>query len=591
MQVTSLRSALAACAAAVLVACADGRTLAKTGVLSVPAGATQVVEAITTLSQLNVGPGASLVAPEGSSLTLTVNGVSSPITPGSFHGTVVLTPTQDVVERFADMGVDESYRYRSALFVDNGARVPAKSVAAAVVGGVVTDRAASDVAITSREDKFNGIFVTGDSTYTITNAKINLSGNGGNDFMGFGAAIKTGGKSRVTIDRASIVTSGVVRTAIFVGGDSDVTVNDSNIEVHNGILPADYQGGPITGRGGVMMEPPWVLGIIGNVRATNVVSNGTVHYNNSHIKAQGWGALSTDATHDVKLFATHSVIETVESGYGAYADGTSLDTFSDCTFNVADYGLIMTGGSGVFTDGSVVNSRRFGVMMHSGGAGTLSIDKGSVFNTKEAVIQVKSSFPHISVNNAKLNSANGLIIEAIVNDDPHAGAGPGGPGGPGGSGGPGGPGGPGAAGAASSGPLSISASFSNVELNGDILNAMSTLAGMKISLDSGSITGAISTSTAVPAEGKPTARTFGLIGKMTHTLSPTAAAQGMELVLGSHAAWVVSRTSYLTGLTIAPDARVSAPIGRKVALTVDGKPVPLQAGKYAGALVLVVSAG
>ena len=33
MQVTSLRSALAACAAAVLVACADGRTLAKTGVL------------------------------------------------------------------------------------------------------------------------------------------------------------------------------------------------------------------------------------------------------------------------------------------------------------------------------------------------------------------------------------------------------------------------------------------------------------------------------------------------------------------------------------------------------------------------------
>jgi len=572
-----------------LAGCAHAPPVVPRDTLAVADGATQLVDRTTQLARLVIGQGAQLVESQGSSLTLTVNGVGTALRPGTYEGAVVLTPTENFVEQFNDMGVNESYIYRSALFVDNGARVAAKSVAAAVVGGSITDSAASDVAITSNEDKFNGILVTGNSNYTISNAKLRFTGNGGNDFKGFGAAIKTGGTARVTIDNASIITTGVVRTAVFVGGDSDVTVNNSTIEVHNGTLPADYKGGPITGGGGVMLEPPWVLGIVGNVRATNVVANGTAHYNNSHISAQGWGALSTDATQNVRLYATHSVIETIESGYGAYADGQSLDTFGACTFRVADYGLIMTGGSGIFTDGTVVNSGRIGVMMHSGGVGTLTIDKGSVFNTKEAVLQVKSSYPRIVIDNAQLNSASGVILEAFVNDDPHAGAGPAAPRGAGAPGGPPGGGPPGGPPGAMPAPRDIVVLLRSVTLSGDILDAMTSLAGLQVSLEDASLTGAISTSTVAPTHGTPTARTYGLIGRMTHTLRRVPAAHGVEVTLGHGARWVVTKTSYLAGLTIGEGAHLTTPVGYGLAITVDGKDMPVAAGHYRGAVVLSVT--
>jgi hypothetical protein len=588
---------LAAVVATIMVQAASVRGAhGAEAIMTVAAGNTQLIDKVTKLSQLSLIEGGALKAPAGSSLTMTVDGISTPLVAGYYHGAIVLTPTEDVIETFNDMGMHDAYHYRSALFIDDGLRVPGKSVYSAILGGTVTDKAATGISITSNEDKFNGVFITGSSSYRLDHPTIRFTGNGGNDFVGFGAAIKTAGNAKVTIEHASIINTGVVRTAVFVGGHSDVTVNDSRIEVRNGTLPADYKGGPITGGGGIMMEPPWVLGVVGNVRATNVVGNGTVHYNNSHIIAQGWGALSTDATTDVHLYATHTIIETLQSGYGAYADGKSLDTFSDCTFKVADYGLIMTGGSGIFTDASVVNSGRFGVMMHSGGRGTLTIDRGSAFHTKEAVIQVKSSYPTIVVNHARLESANGVILEAILNDDPHAGGGippggmPPGAGGPPAAGAPPGGGAPSVFGAdpVATGPKMIKATFSNVALVGDIVDSMTTLAPMKVTLEHGTLKGAISTATSAPAEGKPTPQTYHLIGKMTHTLGQGDGEHGLEVVLGANAGWTVTKTSYLNSLTLGSGARISAPKGSRLALSVDGKPALLHAGTYSGALVLAV---
>lgn len=604
MSSTVNHAPLAAAVTAILVQAASVRAAEVVNpIMTVAPGSTEVIDKVTKLSQLSLIEGGILSAVPGSSLTMTVDGISTALKPGYYHGAVVLTPTEDVIETFNDMGMHDTYHYRSALFIDDGARVPGKSVYSAIVGGTVTDKAASGISITSNEDKFNGVFITGSSSYTLEHPTFRFTGNGGNDFVGFGAAIKTAGSAKVTVNHASIITTGVVRTAVFVGGHSDVTVNDSHIEVHNGTLPADYKGGPITGGGGIMMEPPWVLGVVGNVRATNVVGNGTAHYNNSHIIAQGWGALSTDATTDVHLYATHTIIETQQSGYGAYADGKSLDTFSGCTFKVADYGLIMTGGSGVFTDASVVNSGRFGVMMHSGGRGTLTIDRGSAFHTKEAVIQVKSSYPTIVVSHASLDSANGILLEAIINDDPHAGGGipPGGmppgagaapaAGGPAGAGGPPAGGAPSAFGAdpVASGPKMIKASFSNVALIGDIVDSMTTLAPMSVSLEHGSLRGAISTATSAPAEGKPTPQTYNLIGKMAHTFGRGEGDNGLEVVLGANAGWTVTKTSYLTSLTIGTGARISAPKGSQLSLSVDGHDTMLHAGTYSGALVLSVT--
>jgi hypothetical protein len=548
-------------------------------VLNVAAGTTYAVDQTTELSQLVIAEGAKLSAAGNKSLTLTVNGVSTAIAPGTYRGRVVLTPTDELVETFNDMGVSETYRYRAALYIDNGAVVAGKSVTAAVVGGKFDNASAQRVSITSREDKFNGIWVTGDSAYTIDHARIDFTGNGGNDFAGFGAAIKTGGKARVTINNASIRTRGVVRTAIFVGGDSVVKVNRSRIDVSNGTLPADYQGGPITGGGGVMLEPPWVLGIVGNARATNVIGNGEVHYNDSVIRSQGWGALSTDATRNVKLFCRNSTVEVLESGYGSYADGVSFNTFSGCRIKAPDYGLIMTGGSAIFTDRSIVNSGRIGVMMHSGGSGTLTIDRGSVINAREALFQPKSSFPKIVVDGARLHSGSGVILEAVINDDPIAaqmaarmaasGMPPPGP-------------------RAPAGPHVIDAAFSNVSLKGDIINSMTKQAGMKLAFTSSRIEGGISTATAVHSDGEPTQQYYRRVGRMQHTFQRTEDDNGVEVSLDGRSTWVVNKTSYLTALWLAKGAQVVAPKGHRLSATVDGKDTALGAGDYQGAIVLKV---
>ena len=387
-----------------------------TNAISVAAGKTLVVDTTTAVQSLSIADHGALAAPPGHRLTLTVNGVGTTIAPGTYTGNVVLTVTRDIPVPF--MGRKDPYLYRAGIYVDDGVYVKDRSVAAIVASGAqVNDTRAEHVSITSHEEDFNGIIVTGHSTYTIDHPVIDMIGNGGNDFAGYGAAIMTSGTAKVTVDHARITTHGAVRTAVWVGGDSTLTVNNSFIDVKNGQLPADYK---FSIKPGEMKEVPYGLGISGNVRATNLMDHGTVYYNHDHVRAQGWGALSSDGDGPTHMYATDTLIETVESGYGAYANGDAHDHFSHCTFNVADVGLIIGGrGSGTFTDGTVVNSGKFGVVMHQGsGGGTLTIDKHSAFNTRSAVIEVKGRGTTIVVDDAQLQPGNGVILQGMDNDDP-----------------------------------------------------------------------------------------------------------------------------------------------------------------------------
>lgn len=554
--------------------------------------ATWEVAETTRLSRLTIGEGAVIRAPEGKSLTMTVDGVETPLAAGSYKGDIVLTPAADIIVDWNGMGAQETYFYRTAIYVDENGYSAEKSVASAVMEGEVTDTYAKDIKITSVGDKFNGIMVTGDSKYSIRNPVIQMTGNGGNDFAGFGASVMTDGKADVTIENARINNTGAVRPAIWVGGDSTVTVNNSEIETHSGTLPDDYsfswvEGG--LGKGEFFMEVPWMLGCVGNTRSTVLMANGRAYYNDSHIKAYGWGALSTDQVgSDAILYATNCLIETFESGYGSFADGSS-NTYSGCTFNVVDYGLIMQRGSAHFTDGTVVNSDRLGVMSYSGST-TLTIDKGCVFNTKKAVIQVKGGSPVITVDNAQLNSENGVIFQAMLQDDPvmlESGDGGGVPGVPEGGippsdGMPGGTGG---------GP---EITFNNVTLNGDIITSMTSEGDVDVTLVKTTITGAITTSIAEHAKGpdgeeiatSDNTGLYYLIGEVIDTYSATDDKYGMMLTLDGNSKWVVGETSYLTGLTIAEGAVITGPEGCRITMTVDGEKTPIGAGIYQGDIVL-----
>jgi len=597
------------------------------------AGYTWQVTGTTSLKRLNIAEGAAILAPEGKSVTMTVDGVETPIAAGSYKGKITLTVTDDVL---VDKN-NKTYKFRTAIYVSDGKYVPEKSVAAAVSAGIVSDTSANDVKITSIGDNFNGIVVTGDnkSSYSIINPVINMTGNGRNDFAGFGAAIKTDGKAEVTIENPRINNTGAVRPAIWVGGDSSATINNADIETHSGTLPGDYSFSWVKGSmaaGDNFMEVPWMLGCVGNTRATIVMGNGKAYYNNSHIKAYGWGALSTDQTSsDAILYATNCIIETVESGYGAFSDG-NVNTYSGCTFNVVDYALIMQRGSAHFTDGTVVNSQRLGAMSY-GGSNILTIDKDSVFNTKKAAIQIKGGSPTIVVDNAKLNSESGVIFQAMLQDDPDmvkssrsggtqgvaASAGVAGAGAPGGASGTGAPGGsaqasaspapggaPGAGssagmpgggmpGAAAGGGPKVT--FKNVTLNGDIVTSMTSEGDVDVTLEKATITGAITTSIAEHAKGpngeelteRDDTSLYKIIGEVKDTYSATNDKYGMKLSLDKDSKWIVDETSYLTNLTIAEGASITAPEGATVTMTVNGVKKPVKAGEYKGKIVLTIT--
>jgi hypothetical protein len=601
---------------------------ADSGSKSVAAGETWVVSGITNLTKLTVARDATVKAAEGYSLTMTVDNVETGINPGNYSGNVVLTPTRNIFK--------DNYYFRTAVDIENGKYMADKSVASAVAAGNVTDSYAKDVKITSVGEKFNGIMVMGDSrfSYSIINPVINFTGNGANDFVGYGAGIMTDGKAEVTIENAKINNTGAVRTAIYVGGDSITKVNNSYIEAHNGTLPAGYEFSVAPGK---MMEVPWMLGVTGNLRATNLTGNGTVYFTNTRFKVQGWGALSTDNVGTTpRLYATKCTVDVTESGYGAFTLGTNISTFSNCTFNVKDYGIISQDGSSVFTDGTVVNSQRFGAMYWGSGA-SLTIDKGSVFNTKSTAIQLKGGATSIVVDNAKLNPGNGIILQMIANDDPNqmGGGGPGGGGGmPGGAGGappggaPGGqggapqggapagggmpsggvPGGPGGAGGGmpgggaggggggSTAGKDINATFSNMTLTGDMINANTASSALAVSFKSAAVTGAITTAKATHTLGPKGEAVdmkhpelYYLIGDVKNTYSATDDKKGVTVALDGKSVWTVDKTSYLTELTIASGGSITAPKGFKVTMTVDGAAKEIKAGTFKGKIVLSVT--
>lgn len=111
---------------------------------------------------------------------------------------------------------------------------------------------------------------------------------------------------------------------------------------------------------------------------------------------------------------------------------------------------------------------------------------------------------------------------------------------------------------------------------------------MVLTFEDASVTGVISTSTVRPASGKePVRATFHEIGRVANTPAPTTTANGLSLTLDAKSRWGVTGKSYLTGLTLAPGALVSAPGGRPARVTIDGKRVRLHAGHFAGAIVVM----
>lgn len=606
--------------------------------LTLTSGTRYEITGSQRFDELIIEKDVSFKAPDGKLLTMTVCGIELPAVEGCYKD-VVLTLTDSFP---SPVDGYKTSNYRTAMYIDNNNLIEEKSVLSAINGGKYTNKELIGAKIVSENDCFNGAVITG-GEYLIKDLHANMTGYGENDFCGKGATILAAGDAKVVVDGAKLENKGMLRPTILAGDDAEILVKNSDIMVYNG-PDSDADRLKASGGNAVMTEVPWVLGLTGNSRATNIVSRASITYENSTIRAEGWGALSTDGVdtpknkgeYAVRLTARDCLVEiTGEHGYGSYSIGACRNIFDNCVFNIPDYALIVANeiASGEFINNTVVNSGRFGVMWHQNQGGILAV-KDSRFNTGMATFLAKACYPTIEVENSVLKPENGVIIQLMDIDDP----------------------GIGADSVVVDQSVAVkddthdntiinkqninmlgqtyedyctdmTASFKNMDISGDFYNSTTNACpvGMVIpdvaeggsntppgappegangefvppppstnspvnlvlSFEKVNLTGVISASTARHAVSVITPSNRTEIGQVENTVCP-AVNNGVIVTLDAGSKWTVTGDSYLTSLTIKAGAELIGANGAKVIMTVDGTIVPIVPGSYTGNIQIEV---
>lgn len=303
------------------------------------------------------------------------------------------------------LAIDEAHVHRGAV-----ARVQARSV---------TPEGGRQVRIVGTADQVNGLVVQGRARFTLADSTIDLAGKGKNDFAGIAAGALAKDDAALTLRRVTIVTRGIVSSAVTATDRSTLHVQHARLVAMGGAAPSGY----VRRIGPGMMEPPTPLGIVGTARTTLVMGSAHATYDRCHIEADGWGAMSTDAARGATLVVNDSRIVVRRSGYGAYADNGASVTLNRSVLDVATFGGVIAGQATLAMNDVTSLSRGNTVMIHSVmGSGTelatLTLEGGALASTNAAIL-VKSANADITIKRTRLRADNGDLLLAVVNDDTH----------------------------------------------------------------------------------------------------------------------------------------------------------------------------
>lgn len=617
---------------------------------------TQVFAATYNLGESNQSvvltsydPAADIVNLEtGYLLTMTVDGKETAIRQGeAYSGNIVLKATP-LIPQLGSVatGKADNYKHRTALYVDDTGIVDSYSVLDAILqksGSTVDADGVDNITVNSSTSGFSSIIVEnngGSSTKrfsiknSIFNALTDSDGSDVSDFTGYGSTIGAYGNVNLDIDNVEVNTTGVAKVAFLADNGADILVKNSKFSVLGGTLFEGYKNNAAFSD---MVAPPWVLGISGNARGTNLLGeDSTSTFVDSDFETTGWGVLSVDAGSDGVINVINSTLKTLSNtGYGIYAIGDAVETFYGTTFNVGTYPAILTGGSLRFTssegidtydtvnglgekvysditsnreDGVTKVTSQFGVMAHDGG--DIILEKGTVFNTKNAAFLIKNGVVDISVDDSILNVEDGIILQMIDNDDSAVGVDPDGTVMPTFN----------TTYSEAEGYLTeaygdtttdaVTAKFTNVDLVGDMYNATGYVAdakGLKVTFGEGAtLEGAISSSSAMHVQmelGEDgyyydyvkdaggnyvqatdfTINEYYLLGHVANKAYSNGT-NTVSAILEDDAVWTVTDTSYLNSLTVGSEAAVDGK------MTVNGVDTLIVPGTtYTGDVVLTAA--
>ena len=370
----------------------------------------------------------------------------------------------------------DDYAYDAALYVTADGISEEKSATNRITSGSYDAQSASGIVISDSESGHNGILVY-NTDYTISNAEITMltdaDGSDTCDFSGKGTAIAAfGSDANVTITDSTIHTAGVATMPIFADEGATVTIQSSVLQSDGGTLNSDYLNTPTQT---LMVAPPWILGIMGNARCSNMMGRDTTtNVIDSETSAGAWAVLSTDAGDDMYLNVYNSsltlnnadesaaaalqaeggqISETLDnpytvnygSGYGTYVIGRAVETFAGSEINVGTYATIFTGGSATYTaleagqtyelknhagettavyeasedKVTAIHSDTFGFMAHQN-SNTIILEKGTAVDSGYATFLVKTGHSNQTLTTAIDDSAitnGGVLIQVMDNDD------------------------------------------------------------------------------------------------------------------------------------------------------------------------------
>lgn len=409
--------------------------------------------------------------------TLVVGGVEKEISGGIYGDDAVLVLTDAFQEPPADFSGRGREPYRAALVVENGKISENKTVWPALQGGSVTDSCMDGVEVHSTTANFNHAIIV-NSDYTIRDCKFKADTDSDGkkvcDFNGYGSLVCGFKGSRLTLENCQLFSRGVAKPVVFVDGGSNCLMKNSTYKCMGGTLYAGYQN---TAGFFKMVAPPWVLGIPGTARGTNLMGTcSTFTFVDSDCQANDWGVISTDGGKELALYVIDTRITLLGEGYmldnpyvrrfgpgyGVYAAGCD-EFFHGAEFNVGTYAIISTGGNIVLAssrgeikprqkylvptgryeikpDGhreeikdvfwkeepvfapiagkgkpTVVNSDGWGFMFH--GNSSISLLDGTICNTDYATFLIRAVSVDITVDSSTLTPGDGTILQMIDNDD------------------------------------------------------------------------------------------------------------------------------------------------------------------------------
>lgn len=595
---------------------------------------TWLVEETTHLYDLTIAEGAALKAPEGKFIAMTVDGIGCDPKPGRYHGDIILTVAETYhMAPHALMRLNNiSREFTDAVVIESGKVIAEKGVPALIQEGTVTGEKAEGVYISSTAESFNGILVTGDQPYLVKDCKMELDGFGANDFMGVGSAVAAIDTADVTIDGCDFTVNGVTRCAVHVGGDSHVTVKNSRIQ--NTSPDSDWLG-----------DFSWACGFLGTNRLCQLCDNGTVVYDNCDLISNGWGILSIDGTdkyNDMLVKNSRLTLSGPRShGYGAFCIGGNHVRFEGCDVNVTGYPLMLRGmmdkGRVEIVD-SKIRGRRFGLLAMGDTHSVLTL-AGSDFETDKSTMVFKGSATTVNITETAMRPGNGVILQLMDNDEsgmtgqdfkiPVGEADKAIEG----------------RDLTTAGEDDINMTLTACRLTGDFFNSTTNIQANKRSTQGGfgkfhdtligtgqghneptkdgkiadgpdapkpdedkpkmvmkdldtpknlgltlvdtTITGVISSATQHYREGLTLIDESNRreMSNITQKAAPTVN-NGVIVSLDRTSRWIVTGTSYITALELAPGAVVDAPEGKTLKVTLDGKAIDLAPGRFAGKLVL-----